>query len=145
MEDVWAPLNLRDEYGLPQEWANKGKGGCDITEEGDGVLLDAFTGPAPGAAGDAADGVCPADHAGKAVDTDVHWSQRYNHVGDPAKVPTAVTDAIAASARIINLHHGNDLLPHIDYPFLYAEEMKIRAQCPRSRPENEVLLHHSRD
>ena len=125
-EDVWALLNYRDEYGLPQNWANDGKGGCDVTECDEGsVLLDAFTGPRVLKAGQSlvlrfALLITPT----KPVDTDAHWAQRYYHGCDMTKVRSFVSEAVAGKASVVNVHHGNVLLPHINYPFLHVDELK---------------------
>ena len=175
VEDAWALLNFRDAYGLPQNWANGGKGGCDITEttaeevhelhesksngkdhslpvaarndngkdksedmlpqtttarkhgtHGAGcVLLDAFTGPRTIRAGEPlvlrfALLVTPV----KPLDTDAHWSQRYYHGCDQEKLSSFVAEAVEGKASIVNVHHGNVLMPHINYPFLHVDKLK---------------------
>ena len=48
-----------------------------------------------------------------------HWGQRYYHAH---VVPDT---AVQSGANIINIHHGNDLNPNINYPFLAVDKLKL--------------------
>ncbi len=98
---------------LPDTWANGGKGGCMVGGWGqDFPVFRAHTGPRRLKAGQRLDfrfgllitPVKPLDPG--------HWNQRYYH----AYVP--VDRAVEVGANIINIHHGNELNPHINYPFM---------------------------
>jgi hypothetical protein len=115
-EDVWDIAHLT--RGEPQSWGNGGRGGCTVTEEGQGtVLVRAYSGPRSLKTGEEVEfafgllitPVKPLDPA--------HWSQRYYHIMAP---PDA---AVQAGASIINIHHGNELNPNINYPFLAANKL----------------------
>jgi hypothetical protein len=116
LKDVWELLDLRAS-GVPENWNNTGRGGCTVREQGDTVLLRAFTGPRAFRANEElvlrfsllVTPVKPLD-AG-------HWGQRYFHIYDS---PDA---ALAKGATIINVHHGYEINPHINYPFLTADKM----------------------
>ena len=115
-KDVWEILDLKTS-GLPESWNNGGRGGCRIADEGDHVLLRAFTGERTFAAGEELELrfsllVTPV----KPLDPD-HWKQRYFHIYAPPE------EAAAKGASIINLHHGFDLNPNINYPFLQADKL----------------------
>jgi hypothetical protein len=117
--DVWELYNLKT-AGLPPAWDNGGRGGCSIAEEGGAVVLRAFTGPFQLRAGQAIAFrfsllITPL----KLIDTVAHWQQRYYHVGG---LPDA-EEAARAGATIINVHQGNALVPHINYPFRHNREL----------------------
>lgn len=115
-EDTWDIYDLKA-GGIPSAWGNDGKGGCTVTEEGEKVLLRAFTGERHLNAGEELlfrfslliTPVKPLDRA--------HWSQRYYHIlGSPE-------DAVKCGASIINIHQGNELNPYINYPFLTVDKL----------------------
>ena len=115
-EDTWDIYDLRS-AGLPDSWHNSGKGGCTVTEEGDRVVVRAYSGARTLKAGDELlfrfglliTPVKPLDPA--------HWSQRYYHACVEPEV------AAASGATILNIHHGNELNPFINYPFLTTDAL----------------------
>lgn len=108
------PLNL------PPAWHNEGRGGCSIGQEGsDRVVLRATSGPRTVRPGQTLHFnfsllITPL----KPLDTDGHWARRYYHAYHP---PDRVVEA---GANVVNIHHGNELNPYINYPFLRPEKMK---------------------
>lgn len=113
--DSWSLGGLPD---LPAAWHNGGRGGCIVSEEGnDIVTVRAYSGERALQAGEELEFcfgllVTPV----KSLDP-AHWNQRYYHAAVPAQT------AVDAGANIINVHHGNDLNPNINYPFLAANEL----------------------
>ena len=106
--DVWDFVTLRD-AGLPRSWWNDGRGGCDITEAGDTVLVRAWSGERALAAGEELEFrfrllITPF----KPVDRR-HWNWRY---GD-----------ITGDANILHIHHGAPPNSYINYPFLEADQL----------------------
>jgi len=108
------PLNL------PPAWHNEGRGGCSIREEPDGrVVLRATSGsrtvvPDQPLHFNFALLVTPL----KPLDTDGHWASRYYHAyHSPDQV-------VQAGANVVNIHHGNDINPYINYPFLRVDKLK---------------------
>ena len=105
---------------MPDAWYNGGKGGCTVEPAGgDRVVIRAYGGPRKLSAGqelrfDFALLVTPV----KPLDPKAHWAQRYYHSGVPA--PKTVADA---GAKIVNIHHANEINPFINYPFLRPEKM----------------------
>lgn len=105
------------ESGIPDSWGNGGKGGCNVVEDGDAVLVRAYSGPRGVKAGEKLEfrfgllvtPVKPLDPA--------HWSRRYYHQYVP------VQTARDAGATIINIHQGNELNPYINYPFLTVDKL----------------------
>ena len=119
----WPLVNIhyhRRPLLMPEAWYNGGKGGCNVEAAGDDrVVIRAYGGPRKIAAGqelrfDFAVLVTPV----KPLDPTAHWAQRYYHSGVPA--PKAVADA---GAKIVNIHHANEINPFINYPFLTPDKM----------------------
>jgi hypothetical protein len=115
-QNAWHMMDLRPE-GIPTAWGNGGRGGASVTESGGRVTFTAYSGPRELAAGEELDfcfslivtPVKPLDAA--------HWSQRYFHIFAPPE------QAVEAGASIVNIHHGNEVNPHINYPFLTAGQL----------------------
>jgi hypothetical protein len=113
-EDSWSLGALPD---VPNAWGNNGKGGCTVREERDSVLVRAYSGPRTMKAGEELEfcfgllitPVKPLDPA--------HWRQRYFHSYAPPQ------QAVDSGATIINIHHGNDINPNINYPFPAADDL----------------------
>ena len=105
---------------LPPAWCNEGRGGCTIREEpGNCVVLRATSGPRTIQPGQAlhfnfALLVTPL----KPLVTDNYWSQRYYHAYHPPE------QVARQGANVVNIHHGTDVNPYINYPFLRDKELK---------------------
>ncbi|MCY3021317.1 MAG: DUF6067 family protein [Planctomycetota bacterium] len=119
----WPLVNIhyhRRPLLMPDAWHNGGKGGCTVEPAaGDRVVIRAYGGPRKISAGqelrfDFALLVTPV----KPLDPRAHFSARYYHSGVPA--PKAVADA---GAKIVNIHHANEINPFINYPFLRPDAM----------------------
>jgi hypothetical protein len=116
-------INIHYHHGplnLPPAWHNEGRGGCSVREEaGDRVVLRATSG---------ARAVLPGTplHFNfallltplKPLDTDRQWASRYYHAYHP---PEQVAQT---GANIVNIHHGTEIHPYINYPFLHADKLK---------------------
>jgi hypothetical protein len=108
------PLNL------PPAWHNEGRGGCSLREEpGDRVVLRATSGPRTIQPGQTlhfnfALLITPL----KPLDTDGQWALRYYH---DYHSPDQVAQT---GANVVNIHHGYDINPYINYPFLRTEGLK---------------------
>ena len=57
-----------------------------------------------------------------------HWHWRYLHGG----VPT-IDQVVEQGANLVNIHHGNVLNPHINYPFIATEQLKRYTSEARER------------
>ncbi len=115
-EDIWELYSLKSE-GIPKDWYNNGKGGCKVFEDRDMVIIQAYTGERSIMEYEKID-LCfsliitplkPLDRS--------HWNQRYYH----AYVP--VNTVKESGANIINIHHGNEINPNINYPFVASDKM----------------------
>ncbi len=104
----------------PAAWDNGGQGGCQILQVGTSrVLARAYSGPRTLAADDAltfefALLLTPV----KPLDTAAHFRARYYHAHEP------VETVQARGGNIINVHHGNELNPFINYPFLATDRLR---------------------
>jgi len=106
--------------GIPESWGNSGQGGCTVVEDGDEVLIRAYSGARRLEPGDELEFrfallITPV----KALDP-AHWSQRYCD-GFPVGLPPAV--AVERMVTVSNVHHGTELNPYINYPFLRAAKL----------------------
>ena len=122
----WPLVNIhykRKPLDIPDAWNNGGKGGCRMQQEGDAVVITAYSGPRMLAAGEtlqfnAGMLVTPV----KPVDYAAHWATRYYHACKP------VAEAAASGATVINIHQGNEINPYINYPFLQTDKMAAYAK-----------------
>ena len=110
--DRWDIYNLV-QSGPYRDWSNEGKGGCNVTEEGDAVVIRAYTGPRAVAAKEELHFnfgllITPV----KTLDKH-HWQWRYHH----AEQAKPVAEIAPMGISLINLHQGDPLNPHINYPF----------------------------
>lgn len=118
IEDRWDLANLK-ESGPYKDWSNDGRGGCNVREEGDRVVIRAYTGPRNIAEGEVLHFnfgllITPV----KTLDP-AHWSWRYFHQGSSSPV----AQVAKTGATIINLHQGDALNPYINYPFLTVDQL----------------------
>jgi len=124
---TWPLVNIHYKVkplNLPEAWYNEGKGGCDIIEAGnDKVILRAYSGERNLESGqelrfDLGLLITPV----KPLDIAKHSKERYYHAYHP-------TDQVLESgANVINIHHGNELNPYINYPFLAVDKLKAYVQ-----------------
>jgi hypothetical protein len=104
---------------MPASWSNGGRGGCRMTERGETVLVECYSGPRAMAK----DEVQRYDlrllitpfHT---LDTKAQFTTRYFHAYK------TVPEAAATGANTLNIHHANAINPYINYPFLRPAEMK---------------------
>ncbi|MGC9004323.1 MAG: glycoside hydrolase domain-containing protein [bacterium] len=113
--DFWAMVDLRD-VGIPKSWDNEGKGGCDIEEKGDAVLVKAHSGERVLKANEELRfGFRFLITPFKEIDRN-HWNWR---IGGWLLDETAETEA-----NIFHLHHATYQNPYINYPFLTVDDLK---------------------
>jgi hypothetical protein len=118
----WPLVNIHYHHRpllMPEAWFNDGKGGCKVEQAGDdSVVIRAYSGPRKMVAGqelrfDFALLVTPV----KPLDAKSHWEQRYYHAFTNPK------EVAKTGAKIINVHHANEINPFINYPFLATDKM----------------------
>lgn len=140
-ENYRRPLNTNfyqmQPLNLPPSWYNDGKGGIHY-KEADGVLqISTYSGARQLKAGEELHFnfltfITPF----RPIDTEKQWNDRYFHGYLPAEQVRKVkagsdengyqtSDIITEmGANVINLHHGNAVNPHINYPFFRPDFMK---------------------
>jgi len=126
--DRWDLYNLK-ESGPYRDWSNDGHGGCNVEEEGDRVVIRAYTGPRKVAAGKDLHFnfgllITPV----KVLDKG-HWGWRYFHQGSSKPV----LQVAETGATIINLHQGDALNPYINYPFLTVDKLSAYTREAHAR------------
>jgi hypothetical protein len=137
LQDRWDMYNLR-ESGLYRDWSNDGRGGCDMEEEGDQVVVRAYTGARQMAAGETLHFnfgllITPVKVLDKA-----HWDWRYYQHGNSSPVAKVAQ----TGATIINLHQGDALNPYINYPFLTVDKLSAYTREARAR-QMKVKLYYT--
>ncbi len=115
-KDIWELYSLKAS-GVPKSWNNDGKGGCHVFTDGDAVILKAYSGERLIKIGEELEFcfsllITPLKPLNRS-----HWDQRYYH----AYVPIEIVKK--SGANIVNIHHGNEINPNINYPFLASEKM----------------------
>jgi hypothetical protein len=118
------PLNLPDSWG---------SGGVDVVDEGERVLVRAYSGKRTLKPGESLDFnfdlyLTPF----KPIDTDEHWATRYahsSHGSERAKVERAFDHIGPGGVNYVNIHHANPFAPFINYPY-----------HPRSMPDLKDLI-----
>jgi hypothetical protein len=148
--DVDAGLYLKlkgpeDTWGIaetPEAWHNGGKGGCDVFEDGDRVVVRAYSGERKLKSGDELlfrfslliTPVKPLDPA--------HWRQRYLHT---YTTPPSLDEATKAGANIINIHQGNDLNPYINYVFRTTDKLSAYTRAAHERGDKVKIYYTVRE
>ena len=126
------------ESGPYRDWSNEGRGGCNVGEEGDRVVIRAYTGQRRMAAGEALHFnfgllITPVKTLDKA-----HWSWRYFHRDGSRPIP----EIADTGATIINLHQGDALNPYINYPFIAVDKLSAYVREAHAR-QMKVKLYYT--
>lgn len=122
-ENYVRPLNtnfyLQKPLLLPTSWGNGDKGGITIGEKGKAILVNSYSGERTLRKGEVLyynfHLIITPFHT---INTDFQWSTRFYHKYNNL-------DSIKATgATVVNIHHGNDINPWINYPFIETKKMK---------------------
>jgi hypothetical protein len=117
------PLNtnfyLLKPLQLPTSWGNDNKGGININEENNIVLVNNYSGERSMKKGDTLyynfNLLITPFHT---INTDFQWSTRFYHAYKP------IDTIKETGATVINIHHATAINPYINYPFIAWREMK---------------------
>ena len=123
-------INIYYSFGplhLPPSWGNGGKGGVNIREVEDAVLVNAFSNQRELKAGE----VLHFDFEllitpFKTVDRNIKYGDRYYHGGDAKGASRKLIAAGENGANILNIHHAEDIYPFINYPYLDENSEDLR-------------------
>jgi len=127
-KDMWHGTDLRDS-GLPEGWANGGNGGCDVSEQGDHVMVRAYSGKRTIKAGESLQFRLRLMVTPLKPLNDKHWNYRYG--------------GAEHGGNILHVHHATGQNPYINYPFIYAKEFADLVKAVRSTPSGESAGHVS--
>lgn len=122
-ENYIRPLNtnfyLQKPLLLPASWGNENKGGISITENGNTVLVNNYSGSREMKKGDVLyynfTLLITPFHP---INTDFQWATRFYHKYDN------IDTIKATGATVINIHHATPINPYINYPFIAHNAMK---------------------
>ena len=110
---------------VPNSWGNQGKGGVKLLRQEGAVVLRAYSGERTIEKGEELRFVFDLMITPlRTIDMNAHWNNRYLHrLEGKAVMDHWQEQAIASGANIINIHHGADAHPFINYPFLESETL----------------------
>jgi hypothetical protein len=137
LQDRWDLYNLK-ESGSYRHWSNDGRGGCNVEEEGDQVVVRAYSGARQIAAGEALHFNFGLLMTPVKVLDKGHWGWRYYHRGSASPI----AEIAKTGATIINLHQGDALNPYINYPFLTADKLSAYTREAHAR-QMKVKLYYT--
>ena len=126
----FGPLNL------PNSWGNNNKGGVNVTEKENEVVLNAYSGNRELSAGDILNYnfellLTPF----RTIDRKNKFGERYYH-GGGTNTSVKVAAAKAAGANVINIHHAEDIYPFINYPYLDPNVAELKALVKSAHVNN---------
>jgi hypothetical protein len=103
----------------PPSWDNKGLGGFSIVRDEDRTVASVYTGPRRVQSGETVTFafrllITPV----KPLNTVSQFHDRYFHFISPQP------EDLAAGIKVINVHHGYDVNPFINYPFLRVDTLR---------------------
>lgn len=107
-----------DPLNMPPSWSNNGKGGVNVGQQKDDVVINAYSGNREMKVGENLNYdfellITPF----KIIDRQNKFEERYYH-GGGTNTSVKIADAKKAGANIINIHHAEDIYPFINYPYL---------------------------
>jgi hypothetical protein len=122
-ENYVRPLNtnfyLQKPLLLPTSWGNDSKGGINISEKDNHVLVNNYSGARSMKKGDVLyynfTLLITPFHP---INTDFQWSTRFYHKY------SALDSIKQTGATVVNIHHGTPINPYINYPFIRWRQMK---------------------
>lgn len=121
---------------MPTSWGNEGKGGVNVDEQNNEVVVDAYSGSRGLRSGEILNYdfellITPV----KIIDRQIKFNDRYYH-GGGTNTSVKIAAAQKAGANIINIHHAEDIYPFINYPYLDANVDALRELADSAHKEN---------
>ncbi len=139
-ENYVRPLvNIYYKFGplkMPPSWENDGKGGVNVSEQNNNVVVNAYSGSRELKSGENLNYdfellITPF----KVIDKQIKFGDRYYH-GGGTDTSVKIENAQKAGANIINIHHAEDIYPFINYPYLDANVDALRQLVANAHKEN---------
>ena len=124
---------------LPPSWGNENKGGVDVSEMHDFVMVNAYSGSREMSAGSVLNYdfellITPF----RTIDNEKKYGDRYFH-GGGVNAMSKIDKAKKAGANIINIHHAEDIYPFINYPYLDENITELKALVDKAHEEKKSL------
>ncbi|MBQ7256297.1 MAG: hypothetical protein IJS60_01215 [Abditibacteriota bacterium] len=129
--DTWQTLDQSD-TGCPKSWDNDGKGGVDLKEIEDTVLIKAYSGEREFKKGDELEFNFRLLITPFKYDLGKHWNYRVDWNG------------ASKDANIVHMHHGIPVMEYINYPFFHEEGMKKIVHDYMSMSDNDNLSYEAK-
>jgi len=107
---------------MPESWANGGKGGVEVFDQGDRVIARAYSGPRTLKKGQTLDFIADLYLTPfRPIDTHKQWTVRFVHP-HASRDPKVLDDALAEAdpvhgPNVVNIHQANYYNPYINYPY----------------------------
>ncbi|MGC4034644.1 MAG: DUF6067 family protein [Chitinophagaceae bacterium] len=122
-ENYSRPLNtnfyLQKPLLLPSSWGNNNKGGVNIIENENSIIVNNYSGERLMKKGDSLfynfNLLITPFHP---INTDFQWQTRFYHKYD------SIDKIKSTGATVINIHHATPINPWINYPFIEFKKMK---------------------
>jgi len=139
-ENYVRPLvNIYYKFGplkMPPSWGNKGKGGVNVSEKNNEVVINSYSGSREIKEGESLNYdfellITPF----RTIDRQIKFGDRYYH-GGGTNTAVKIENAQKAGANIINIHHAEDIYPFINYPYLDANIESITQLAANAHKEN---------
>ena len=132
-------INVYYKYGplnLPSSWGNTGKGGVDVMNKGDNVVVNAYSGERELIEGEVLNYnfellLTPF----RTIDRKNKFGERYYH-GGGTNTSVKVDAAITVGANVINIHHAEDIYPFINYPYLDPNVSELKSLVEEAHQKN---------
>jgi hypothetical protein len=136
-------INIYYSFGplfLPPSWGNGGKGGVNVLDKDNDVLVSAYSGPRELKTGEVLNYdfellITPF----KTINKNIKYGDRYFHGGGTRVASRKVDMAEKTGANILNIHHAEDIYPFINYPYL-DENMEELKQLVTDAHEHDIRL-----
>ena len=129
-ENYVRPLvNIYYEFGqlnMPPSWYNAGRGGVDVGQQNNNVVISAYSGQRELKPGEELNFdfellITPL----KVIDRNIKLGDRYYH-GGGSNTSVKIENAKKVGSNIINIHHAEDIYPFINYPYLDANVPELK-------------------
>ncbi|MCL6101421.1 MAG: DUF6067 family protein [Bacteroidetes bacterium] len=139
-ENYVRPLvNIYYKFGplkMPPSWGNEGKGGVNVSEQNNDVVINAYSGSRDLKYGEMLNYdfellITPF----RMIDRQNKFGDRYYH-GGGTNTSVKIENAKKAGANIINIHHAEDIYPFINYPYLDANVKELTQLVTNAHKEN---------
>jgi hypothetical protein len=136
-------INIYYSFGplhLPPSWGNGGRGGVNVREKDNVVMVSAYSGQRELSPGE----VLHYDFEllitpFKTIDKQIKYGDRYFHGGGTRIASRKVDMAEKAGANVLNIHHAEDIYPFINYPHL-DENMNELKELVADAHEHDIRL-----